>query len=410
MRCTSRALKPRAFGTSAYTADLKPSTGEGMRPLTQCIHAGSVPDSSGGLVTPLRTTTVYARPAGATGPLTYPRYLNAPNGLAVAAKVAALEGAESGVVLGSGMSAISTSLCTFLGPGDHVVLSGNLYGGTFELVRDIFPAYDIHYTMVNGSSPESFAAAVRPSTRVLYLESPSNPLLRVLDLPKIVAAVRGAAKHEVVAMVDNTFATPINQNPLKFGLDLVVHSGTKYLNGHSDVTCGIVVGSERLVAQVRTRGRVWGGALGPRDCAMLERGLKTLGLRVAQQNANAQKLAEHLEAHPRISRVFYPGLPSHPDHELAKAQMRGFTGMLAFEVKGGKAAMADFVGRLRLIGAATSLGGVESILCIPAESSHAAMSQAELQELGISDSVVRVSVGIEDPQDLIEDIEQAFGL
>jgi cystathionine beta-lyase len=321
----------------------------------------------------------------------------------VVAKVAALEKAEDGVVFGSGMAAISTLLFAYLKPGDHAIFQSDLYGGTFHFVAAELKAFGIEITF--GSTVEEFKAAVRPNTRVLYVESPSNPLLRCVDLA---AVGKLARQHGLLSIIDNTFATPINQNPIDFGIDAVAHSATKYLNGHSDVNAGIVVASREIIERVSEYAISHGGTLDAHACSQMERGLKTLALRVHAQNENAGRLARFLQGHPAVSRVNYPGLAEHPDHAIAARQMRGFGGMLSFELRD-PGRVGEMLGRFQLATPALSLGGVETLVCVPSQTSHRTMSREERERAGIGEGLVRVSVGVEDAGDIVGDFERALG-
>lgn len=335
----------------------------------------------------------------------YPRYFNTPNQQAVARQLALLEHAEDGVLFSSGMAAISTCIFCMLRKGDHAVIQSDLYGGTYEALVSEFERFEIDSTFVDGADAENFEKAIRPNTKLVYIETPSNPTLKITDIRTVAGICK---KHGIVSMIDNTFASPINQNPITLGIDIVTHSGTKYLGGHSDLCCGAALASETLCARIRHSALHFGGSLNGISCYLLERSLKTLALRVRQQNANAMTLAEHLSAHDAILRVYYPGLKDHPGHTVAAAQMPGgFGGMLSFEVRGDA---ASFIEKLCLIRRAISLGGVESTICIPSKTSHIKMSAEERHKIGVTDQLVRLSVGIEDPDDLIRDIDQALNL
>lgn len=375
---------------------------DGFRSATLCIHAGTYEDErTGGVNSPIFTSTAFAYP-NATNENIYPRYFNVPNQQVIARKLARLEGAEDGLVFGSGMAAIATLLFAYLKPGDHALFQAELYGGTYELASRELRRLGVEITFV--PTGQDFGAAVRSSTRIIYVESPSNPLLRCVPLAEI--ARLGRARG-ILTAIDNTFATPINQRPIELGLDAVVHSGTKYLNGHSDGNSGVVVSRSEVIAQLRNCALVHGGMLDALGCYQLERGLKTLALRVAQHNQNADRLARSLQQHPAVRRVNYPGLAEHPDHVVAKAQMRGFGGMLSFELQDpGK--VDALLARLRVATPALSLGGVETLVCVPARTSHRTMSRDERERAGITDGLVRVSVGIEDSADLLEDFDQAL--
>ncbi|UGU14988.1 PLP-dependent aspartate aminotransferase family protein [Sinomicrobium kalidii] len=370
---------------------------------TICTHEGELRDEKyRGAVSPLYMATSYAFED--VEAKRYPRYFNTPNQLALASKIAALEHAERGLIFGSGMAAISTTLLAFLGKGDHIVLQKTLYGGTFNLVTEEFRKFGIEYSFTDGSSPEDFETLIRENTKVIYIETPSNPLLTVTDI-KAVAEI--ARKHGLVSMIDNTFASPVNQTPLDFGIDIVIHSATKYLGGHSDILAGAVAGSEAHIDKVFQLAKNFGGSLSDYTVWLLERSIKTLGLRVKAQNRNAKKLARLLQKHPDVSKVHYPGLKSNPDYALAKAQMKGFGGMLSFELREGLDAL-QFMRELQLIKPSMSLAGVESTISSPMLTSHALLSAEERAAQGIGDGLLRLSVGIEDKKDLIKDIEQAL--
>jgi methionine-gamma-lyase len=333
----------------------------------------------------------------------YTRYGNPT--LAVAQKkIAALEGAEAAVVTSSGMAAISSSLLAALKNGDEVISTAQLYGGSYRLMRDVFPNMGITVRQV-GTDLADIESLANSRTRVLYVETPTNPTLRLVDIHKAVAF---AKKHKLISVIDNTFATPILQNPIALGYDMVVHSATKSLAGHSDIIAGVAVGNSVWMERVRQMVIYLGGSMDPGAAYLLIRGIKTLGVRVARQCENAMAVAKFLEGHPKVARVHYPGLKSHPDHALARKQMRGFGGMLAFDLKGGLPAARRFCDRVRLFLLAASLGGVESLVILPVYSSHYNMTNEELQRAGVSPGTVRVSIGLEDKADLIEDLKQAL--
>ncbi len=370
--------------------------------LTQSVHAGSVGDPQfKGITNPIYTASAYDYED--LPETQYPRYFNTPNQRAAAVKIATLENAEDGLVFSSGMAAILTSLFAFLKKGDHAVLQNDLYGGTFNALVTEFPRYGIEYTLVDGAHPENFEKAIRKETKIIYIETPSNPTLKITDI-KAVAEI--AKKHGLLTIIDNTFASPVNQNPIDLGIDIVTHSGTKYIGGHSDLCCGAAVGSKEYIKQVWGSAFHFGGSLDAHTCYLVERSLKTIVLRVRQQNQNAMTLATYLATNNKINKVYYPGLPNHPNHAVAKLQMPGgFGGMLAFEVK----TNADtFLRNLKLIKRAISLGGVESTMASPVKTSHAKMNAAERASIGVTDNLVRFSVGIEESSDLIADIEQAL--
>ncbi len=398
--CGKHFPKPADTGQNLETMKTEPRT---LARSTLCVHAGTYLDTAtGGACSPVFTSTAYAFPNRANENI-YPRYFNTPNQVVINRKLAALEGGEAAVTFGSGMAAISTFLLAHLKPGEHAVFQNDLYGGTTHLITHELLRLGVQVSW--GANTAEFAAAIRPETRVIYVESPSNPLLRCVDLEAVGALGR---RHGILTAIDNTFATPINQNPLALGFDAVIHSATKYLNGHSDVNAGVVVANAEVAGRVAASAVNFGGMLDAQACAQLERGIKTLAVRMQRHNENALTLARYLEAHPAVARVSYPGLPSHPDHALAARQMRGFGGMLSLELKEpGK--VDQLLSRLRLVMPALSLGGVESLVCVPSRTSHRKLSASERQQAGITDGLVRVSVGIEDAQDLIEDFRQGLG-
>lgn len=376
-----------------------------LKPATQCVHAGTIPDTTeAGVNSPVFVST-------ATGFLerdenTYPRYFNTPNQQAVVAKLCALEQGEAGLVLSSGMAAISTAFAALLNPGDHVVLQDQIYGGTYHFALAQLKKLGVDYTLVKGASVDSFSQAVQSNTKLLYFETPSNPLLKVYDVRGISQL---AGERGIISMIDNTFASPINQNPLVLGTDIVMHSGTKYLGGHSDLCFGALITSTAL-QQIMVKSAIdWGSSLNAMTCHQIERSLKTLSLRVRRQNENAMFLAKKLDQHAAIKKVHYPGLESHPGHDLAKSQMSGFGGMLSFELNQEGSAVA-FCKRLKLIKPVLSLGGVETIVSIPGLTSHIKMSKEERLNAGISDDLIRMSVGIEDVEDILQDLMRAVGM
>lgn len=371
-----------------------------MRKETQCIHSGTLEDSiAGGVNSPIFPSSAFNYLEG--GDIPYPRYFNTPNQKVVIDKIAALEGAEDGVLFSSGMAAMSTAILAFASAGDHVVMMDELYGGTHAFATDMFGRFGIEYTFAE-TDADSVCQCVRSNTRVIVIETPTNPLLSVIDIRKIAEFAR---RKGVVTIIDNTFATPINQNPLKLSMDVVVHSGTKYLGGHSDLCCGVAIASCEKAARIRSVGRHLGGSVNALTAHLIERSLKTLAIRVERQSGNAGRIAEFLEAHPKIAKVNYPGLPESPHHAIAKSQMEGFGAMLSFEPDADPGA---FVKKLRLIMPAVSLGGIETTICAPAVTSHAKMTRTERERIGVTDSLLRLSVGIENVNDLVEDIEYAL--
>lgn len=371
-----------------------------FQPRTLSVHAGSAGDlQHGGIVTPLFPSAAYDY---RSDNILYPRYFNTPNHRAVAEKMAALEKGEDALTFSSGMAAIFTSIMALLRAGDHAVFQNDLYGGTHHAVLNELNRYGIEYTLADAANPDNFKKAIRNNTRLLYVETPSNPLLKITDLN---AVVRIARQHRLVTLIDNTFASPVNQNPIALGIDIVLHSGTKYIGGHSDLMCGVVVSSQKYIETIKQSAIHFGGHADAYTCWLVERSLKTLYLRVQQQNENAQQLAEWLSRHKKVSFVYYPGLKAHPGHLVAKKQMTGFGGMLSFDVKGN----ADrVVNRLELIKPAVSLGGVESTINQPHKTSHRRLTPAERKAVGITDRLLRLSVGVEDADDLIRDLERAM--
>jgi len=333
----------------------------------------------------------------------YTRYGNPT--LAVAeAKIAELENGEAALVTASGSAAISSALLSVLSAGDELIATRQLYGGSFSLMRDVLPRMGIRTHFVEANL-EGVDRLVNSKTRAIYVESPTNPTLGLVDLKKVVALAR---KHRLVSLIDNTFATPILQKPLDLGFDLVLHSATKYLAGHSDIVAGAVAGSREIVGNVRQTMVSLGGSMDPDSAYLLIRGLKTLEIRVRRQSESAMAVARFLKRHPKIGRVHYPGLTSHPGHGLAKRQMKGFGGMLAFDLRGGLPAARRFCDRTRIFLLAASLGGVESLIVLPIYTSHYRMSTVELAAAGVGPGTVRMSVGLEDPADLLADLKLAL--
>ncbi|MDB4293393.1 PLP-dependent aspartate aminotransferase family protein [Maribacter sp.] len=370
---------------------------------TICTHTGGVQDEQfKGAISPLYMSTSYAFED--VDVKRYPRYFNTPNQEALSKKVAALEHAEAGLIFGSGMAAISTSVMAFLKAGDHIVLQRAIYGGTYNLVNEEFEKFGIEFSFTDGFRPEDFEAKIKENTKVIYIETPSNPLLAITDLA---ATARLAKKYGLVSIIDNTFASPVNQNPIDFGIDVVIHSATKYMGGHSDICAGAVASTQENMERIFHLAKNFGGSLSDYTVWLLERSMKTMGLRVKAQNENAQKMATYLYAHDAIENVYYPGLTSHPDHELAKSQMHGFGGMMSFELEEGLDA-SIFQKSLQLIKSSMSLAGVESTVLSPSQTSHALLGPEERANQGIKDGLIRFSVGIEETEDLIADIEQAL--
>jgi len=370
---------------------------------TICTHVGEVKDEQfQGAVSPMYLSSSYAFMD--VDVKRYPRYFNTPNQEALCKKIAALEGTESALIFGSGMAAVSTTLLAFLNHGDHIVLQKSLYGGTYNLVVEEFDKYGIQYTFTDGLGEHAFAKAITPQTKVIYIETPSNPLMTITDMQMVTDL---AKKQGIVTMIDNTFASPINQNPMESGIDICIHSATKYMGGHSDICAGAVAASQEHIDRIWNLAKNLGGSLSDMTVWMLERSMKTMALRVRAHNENALELAIWLDALPEIDQVYYPGLPSHPDYDLAKKQMKGFGGMMSFELISSINTEA-FMKALYLIKPSMSLAGVESTILSPAQTSHALLSPEERANQGIADGLMRFSVGIEDCEDLKEDIKQAL--
>ncbi len=374
---------------------------------TKVIHAGEPEQrSAGAVVLPIYQSATFEH-GGQTDyhDLKYIRLNNTPNHNALHKKLASLENAEAALVTSSGMSAISTSLLTFLESGDHLLTQRTLYGGTYSFISHDIGKWGVSHSLIELNSPEKWDAAVRPETKVIYLESISNPLMEVFDLYKV---VEFAERHNLVSMIDNTFASSFNFRPPEIGFNLSLHSCSKYLNGHSDIVAGAVIGKTEHVQKVsRLLGHL-GGSLDPHACFLLQRGIKTLAVRMKQHNFNGQALAEFLERHPAVEKVNYPGLKSNSQHVFASSLFDGFSGMLSFEPKGGLEATERFIKKAKFPISAPSLGGVETLMTRPCTTSHSGMSQEERVAAGISDSLIRISVGIEALEDLMADFDQAF--
>lgn len=370
---------------------------------TICIHEGQLVDGQyKGAISPLYMATAYAYDGVDIN--RYPRYFNTPNQVGLAKKIAALEGAEKGLIFGSGMAAVSTTLLSHLKAGDHVILQEDLYGGTTNLVVEEFEKFGIEYSFTKGLKKNDFEVLIQNNTKVIYLETPSNPLMKIVDLKAIALLARSMG---LITMIDNTFASPINQNPISFGIDVVIHSATKYLGGHSDILAGAVVGSEKQIELVFQMAKNLGGSLSDYTVWLLERSIKTLSLRVEAQNHNALELAKFLNEKSAVDAVYYPGLESHPDYDLAKSQMKGFSGMFSFELNTSYD-LDVFQQNLRLIKPAMSLAGVESTLTIPCKTSHGLLTPEDRIAQGIKDNLIRFSSGIEHVDDLKDDINQAL--
>jgi cystathionine beta-lyase/cystathionine gamma-synthase len=374
-----------------------------MKKETLCVHSGTIADDRmGGINSPIYTSSAFNYLDREE--TFYPRYFNTPNQRAVIAKLCALEAAEDGVLFSSGMAAISTAVLAFAGVGDHVVLMDELYGGTHAFATGEFKRLGIDFSFA-ATDADAVCQAVQSNTKVVVIESPTNPLLSVIDIRKVAEFAR---EHQLVTIIDNTFASPINQNPLKLGIDVVVHSGTKYIGGHSDICCGVALTTFEKTERLLKTARSLGGSLNATVCYLLERSLKTLALRVERQTTNAGRIAGFLDEQPAVKHVYYPGLTRYTGYTIAKSQMSAFGAMLSFELNDQVVDASRFVRALRLIKPAVSLGGVETTICSPALTSHVKMSAAERQRIGVTDGLLRLSVGIEQVDDLLEDISTAL--
>jgi len=370
---------------------------------TICTHVGEVKDEQfKGAVSPMYLSSSYEFLD--VDIKRYPRYFNTPNQEFLSKKIAALEGTEGALIFSSGMAAISHMFLAFLQKGDHLVVQNTLYGGTVNFIKEEFPKYGIEYTFTNGYKAKDFEDVIQSNTKLIHIETPSNPLLTITDIRDVTQLARSKG---ILTSIDNTFASPINQKPIEFGVDLVMHSATKYFGGHSDLSAGAVASSHQNIERIWNVSKNLGGNLSDMTVWLLERSMKTLGLRVKAQTKNALKLAKWLNRHPQISKVHYPGLKSHPEHKLAKAQMTGFGAMLSFELD--KSLDSEkFQKKLKLIKSSMSLAGVESTVISPHLTSHALLTQYERDSVGISDQLIRFSVGIEAVKDLKADIIQAI--
>lgn len=387
-----------------------------MHQATKLIHAG---EGVGTGATPSLTTPIYETSTfvfnsvadvikyqeGALDGYLYSRYEN-PTVVAVEQKLAAVDGAEQSLLFSSGMAAIATAMITLLKPGDEIVCCSAIYGGTFHIIEDLLTKLGIERRFEPIEAFARPAALIGPKTKIVWFESPINPTLRCIDVRAVAAACRGAG---VLSAIDNTFASPVNQPVLSMGIDLSMQSCTKYLNGHSDVTGGVLSGSRAVLAPIARTRRLLGGIIDPQPAFALGRGMKTMTLRVAKHNENSLAVAARLEGHPAVARVYHPGLGSHPDHAIAAAQMSGFGGMVTIDLKGGRDAAFRAFDRLEVIKRAASLGGVESICSLPILTSQYGLTEEELVKAGVSSGMMRISIGLEDPRDLIGDLEHALG-
>jgi cystathionine beta-lyase/cystathionine gamma-synthase len=386
-----------------------------MKLQTKAIHSGARDDDQvASLTTPIYETTTFVfetasevrqHAEGKSKKFLYSRYAN-PTVLAVERTIAALEGAESALVLSSGQAATTTALLALLAAGDEVICSSAIYGGTLHLLNDLLPKFGIRPRFASLEELANIDRVLSDGTKLVWFESPINPTLRCVDVAAIAAACRARG---VISVIDNTFASPINQHPIALGVDLVMHSATKYLNGHSDVTAGALAGPARLMEPIEKARRLVGGVLDPYAAYALGRGLKTLDVRVQRHNANGMAVARWLSRDSRVDRVYYPGLESHPDHALAKRQMKGFGGMVCLDLAGNLERATRFFDRLRVIKRAASLGGIESLCSLPILTSQWGHSEEELARAGVTEGMARLSIGLEDPDDLIADLDQALG-
>jgi cystathionine beta-lyase len=368
---------------------------------TKCVHSGNLIDEKyHGNISPLYPSITYDFIKSDV----YPRYFNSPNQIGVAKKISDLENAELSLLFGSGLGAISSSMFSFLKKGDHVILQDSLYGGTINFVNTEFNKFGIEFSYVDINDTVKLNSSVKKKSKIIYIESPSNPLLNIINLIEISDF---AKSNSLISMIDNTFASPINQNPLDFGIDLVIHSATKYLGGHSDILAGSVSGKSSYIDKIKNSGLNFGANISEYSAWLLERSIKTLSLRVNSQNNNALQIAKFLTSNNKVEKVYYPGLKSHKNHDIAKKQMYGFGGMLSFELKANIDPI-KFVQDLKIIKPTMSLAGVESTITSPALSSHKKMDPEIRRALGISDNLLRFSVGIENFEDLVLDLDKSL--
>ena len=381
---------------------------------TRAVHAGEERDpSTGAIIAPIYETSVFG--FSSTKELidvmsekaegyVYTRYGN-PTVRTVERKMLELEGAEDAAVFSSGMAAIATTMLTIASSGDHVVSTRDLYGGTLAFFKNVLPKFGVDVSFVEATNFDEIQSALQGNTRVIFAETPTNPTLKIVDLHKV---CKLGQERQITVVVDATFASPYNLQPLRFGVDIVAHSATKYLGGHNDVTAGVVCGSEDFIHNLREMRKHLGGTLDPHAAWLLLRGLKTLGLRMEKHNSNGTKIARYLEKHPKVKRVYYPGLPSHPQRSIARKQMRGFGGVVSFELNGDFETTMKFVDNLKLCFLAGSLGGTETLATQPVTCSHYHVSAEDRKKAGITDELIRLALGIEDPEDIIADLDQAF--
>jgi cystathionine beta-lyase len=368
---------------------------------TKCVHSGNIVDDKfHGSISPIYPATTYDYRKTDT----YPRYFNTPNQLALSRKISDLESAEDSILFGSGIGAISSTMFSFLKSGDHVILHDSIYGGTINLVNTEFKKFNIDFSYIDINDVDLLKSTIKKNTRIIYFETPTNPLLQIVDI-SLISSV--AKENDIISIIDNTFASPINQNPINFGIDLVIHSATKYLGGHSDILAGSVSGAKEHIEKIKKSGINYGANLSDYTVWLLERSIKTLSVRVNAQNQNALDLAKFLDENSLIKKVFYPGLVNHLSHEIASKQMKGFGGMMSFEVTD-KINSEDFVSDLKIISPTASLAGVESSITSPSKTSHKKVDPQIRKKLGISDNLLRFSVGIEDIEDLMLDLDKSL--
>ena len=368
---------------------------------TKCVHSGNIVDDKfHGSISPIYPATTYDYRKTDT----YPRYFNTPNQLALSRKISDLERAEDSILFGSGLGAVSSTMFSFLKSGDHVILHDSIYGGTINLVNTEFKKFNIDFSYIDINDVDLLKSTIKKNTRIIYFETPTNPLLQIVDI-SLISSV--AKESNIISMIDNTFASPINQNPINFGIDLVIHSATKYLGGHSDILAGSVSGAKEHIEKIKKSGINYGANLSDYTVWLLERSIKTLSVRVNAQNQNALDLAKFLDESPLIKKVFYPGLENHLSHEIASKQMNGFGGMMSFEVID-KINSEDFVSDLKIISPTMSLAGVESSITSPSKTSHKKVDPEIRKKLGITDNLLRFSVGIEDIEDLMLDLDKSL--
>ena len=368
---------------------------------TKCVHSGNIVDDKfHGSISPIYPATTYDYRKTDT----YPRYFNTPNQLALSRKISDLESAEDSILFGSGLGAVSSTMFSFLKSGDHVILHDSIYGGTINLVNTEFKKFNIDFSYIDINDVDLLKSTIKKNTRIIYFETPTNPLLQIVDI-SLISSV--AKENNIISIIDNTFASPINQNPINFGIDLVIHSATKYLGGHSDILAGSVSGAKEHIEKIKKSGINYGANLSDYTVWLLERSIKTLLVRVNAQNQNALDLAKFLDDNSLIKKVFYPGLENHLSHEIASKQMNGFGGMMSFEVTD-KINSEDFVSDLKIISPTMSLAGVESSITSPSKTSHKKVDPQIRKKLGISDNLLRFSVGIEDIEDLMLDLDKSL--